>query len=130
MAKPLKDKSPVTIKRKITEYFKACDTDGRPYTVAGLALALDSDRDEVLSLFRTGQKETEIQEIVREALARCESYAEEQLLSGKNASAVIFYLKKNFPEIGERGDFEPENEPGLAGPLESEINRTRRQTSE
>ena len=43
----LKFGSPAALEEKINNYFKECDEQGRPYTIAGLAYFLDCDRQTI-----------------------------------------------------------------------------------
>jgi len=91
MAKPLKFKSVKELQKKIDAYFKACDQnkrvyvlkdgktiqipDPKPYTITGLALALDTTRE---TLCDYGEKDG-YSDTIRRAKLRCENYAEESL---------------------------------------------------
>jgi hypothetical protein len=54
VGRPLKFKTPKEIEDKANEYFNMCDEKGKPYTITGLAIALDTDRK---TLINYGEKE-------------------------------------------------------------------------
>lgn len=76
----------------IDQYFDKCDKDGRPYTMSGLALALDIDRT---TLVRYGEKDL-FANLVKKAKAKVEQQLEESLHRLGNNSGVIFNLKNNY----------------------------------
>lgn len=80
------------LQKKINDYFKMCDEKGKPYTITGLALALDLDRKALLEY--SGKEE--FSNTVKKAKARVEAYAEEYLYGSKQTAGVIFNLKNNF----------------------------------
>ena len=45
MGRPLKYKSAKLLQEKIDEQFKYCDENNKPYTITGLAVFLDVDRE-------------------------------------------------------------------------------------
>lgn len=93
----------------IDEYFESCFTDKpiedkegnvigvervqvRPYTITGLAIALDLDRDSLLNY----QKDSEFFGTISRAKLKCHNYAEELSMTSKNPNGVIFNLKNNY----------------------------------
>lgn len=80
------------LENKICAYFAECDLKEKPYTICGLAYALDIDRKTLLNY----EKSSEFFPTIKKAKLRCEMYAEEQLYVGKNAAGVIFNLKNNY----------------------------------
>lgn len=64
----------------------------RPYTVAGLALALGMSRE---TLLRYGEDEV-FADVVSRAKDKVHAYTEEQLIAGRNPSGAAFSLKNNF----------------------------------
>jgi len=96
---------------RVNEYFDSCwvdkvteniDKDGactmstvryqnRPYTVAGLALALDMCRDTLCEYAKKG----EFSDIVKRAKLTIEMNVEESLIEGKNATGPLFWLKNH-----------------------------------
>lgn len=109
--RPRKFTDPAEFERKIEEYFESCwvdkitehtDKDGavtmstvryqnRPYTVAGLALALNMTRETLCQYVKDG----EFSDIVKKAKQKIEMFVEEILLEGKNAAGPIFWLKNH-----------------------------------
>lgn len=93
MGRPLKFESPEAMQELIDAYFKRCDIEEEPYTITGLALALDTDRH---TLINYGNKE-EFFHTIKKAKLRVENYAEKLLVSGKgNVTGVIFSMKNNY----------------------------------
>lgn len=102
----LKFKSPGDLQDKIDKYFNDCDKNNKPYTVTGLCLALDTTRQTLvnyeecfdkdwLKCLNDNEKMAYIDTIKR-AKARCENYAEIQLLDPnckKSPIGAIFALK-------------------------------------
>jgi hypothetical protein len=107
--RPLKFQSVEELQKKIDEYFESCDNrtrpyvtkdgdviqvpDPRPYTISGLALALDTTRRTLLDY---EQRDDEFSHTIRKAKARIESFVEESLWTPKIAAGVMFNLKNNF----------------------------------
>jgi hypothetical protein len=92
VGRPLKFDSPEQIEKIGEEYFKMCDESGRPYTITGLALALDTDRRTLVSY---GEKE-EFFNTIKKLKSKVEGYAEEALYRNSNTAGVIFNLKNNY----------------------------------
>ena len=92
VGRPLKFKTPEEIENKANEYFEKCDKEDRPYTITGLAMALDTDR---ITLIRYEDKE-EFSNTVKKLKQKVENYAEEKLFNGGNTAGVIFNLKNNY----------------------------------
>lgn len=116
--RPRKFETIEKLQRKIDRYFKSCwaqkmdvlgnpmfirDKSGKqtkkkvliqikPYTVTGLAVFLDVDRDTLLNY----EAKSEFFGTIKRAKQRCETYAEESLFIGKNVSGAIFNLKNNY----------------------------------
>lgn len=87
--RPLKFETVEILQERIDAFFKECDDKKEPYTITGLALALDTCR---LTLVRYESKD-EFSNTVKNAKLKCENYAEKLLLSGSNAAGSIFALK-------------------------------------
>ncbi len=62
-----------------------------PYTITGLALALDTSRETLLDY----EEKDKFSDTIKKAKARCHSYAERQLFGG-NPTGPIFNLKNNY----------------------------------
>lgn len=91
--RPLKYKTKEELQEKIDKYFIQCDKDKKPYTVTGLAMALDLDRKALISY---GDHE-EFSYTIKKAKAKVERWLEENLISGQgNATGIIFNLKNNY----------------------------------
>ena len=91
--RPPKYKTAEEMQKKIDEYFMQCDKEKRPYTVTGLALALDLDRKALISY---GENE-KFSNTIKKAKAKVERWLEENLISGQgNAVGIIFNLKNNY----------------------------------
>lgn len=90
--RPLKFKSPKDIEDAANEYFKICDEKGKPYTITGLAIALDTDRKTLLNY----EDRDEYFPTIKKVKQKVENYAEEKLFNGSNTAGVIFNLKNNY----------------------------------
>ena len=90
--RPMKFKTPEEIELKANEYFEMCDKEHRPYTITGLAIALDTDRQ---TLINYTNKE-EFFDTIKRVKQRVENYAEEKLFNGQSTAGVIFNLKNNY----------------------------------
>ena len=90
-AKKYKDEKELSI--LIDKYFKDCDDSDKPYTMSGLAYALDIDRTTLINygedkLFST---------LIKKAKNRVQAQLEENALMGKgNSTFTIFNLKNNY----------------------------------
>jgi hypothetical protein len=128
--RPLKFQSVEELQAKIDQYFKSCwrqkidmwgnpifakDKDGKktdepvmvqfiPYTITGLAVALDTYRDVLLD-YESGKYDDpekaddlndQFSNTIKRAKERCHGYAEESLFIGKNPTGAIFNLKNNY----------------------------------
>lgn len=107
--RPLKFKSAKELQAKIDEYFEMCDNrtekvllksgevadipNPRPYTISGLALALDTTRRTLLDYEKRGD---EFSHTIRRAKQKIENFVEESLWTPKIATGVMFNLKNNF----------------------------------
>jgi hypothetical protein len=89
----MKYKSVEDMQRDIDEYFKECDASGRPYTVSGLAYALNTTRRTLLDY----EDKDEFSHTVKKAKAKIERFNEELLYSKDvSTTGVIFNLKNNY----------------------------------
>ena len=91
--RPLKFNSAVEMQTAINEYFAKCDAEDRPYTVSGLAVALDTNRQTLINY----EGKDEFVDTIKNAKAKIEAYNEEMLYN-KNIPTVgvIFNLKNNY----------------------------------
>lgn len=106
IGRPLKFTTPEDMQEKIDAYFDECDKEKRPYTVTGLALALDTDRITLLEYenandenFKrlTKEEQKAFSNTIKRAKERCQKYAEEQLFrTGGQVAGVIFNMKNNY----------------------------------
>lgn len=94
--RPLKFKSVDELQEKIEHYFESChNMNGdliRPYTISGLALALDTSRQTLLDY----EDKEEYSDTIKKAKAKIENFAEEQLFTNRNTAGVIFNMVNNW----------------------------------
>lgn len=115
--RPPKYKTVKQIQKKIDEYFESCfrpvvtlnketheyetirDNEGnifkeqyKPFTITGLADALDMTRQSLLNY----SKNEEFFDTITRAKRKCESYAEERLFDKDGANGAKFSLANNF----------------------------------
>lgn len=86
--KPLRFATPEDLKKEIDAYFDKCEKENRPMTYAGLAYALDIDRQ---TLYNYAKRDAYFDTIKR-ARDRVQAYVEEQIITRGNAG-TIFYAK-------------------------------------
>lgn len=90
-AKKYKDEN--ELKKLIDKYFNECDDKEKPYTMSGLAYALDIDRT---TLVNYGEDEL-FSTLIKKAKNRVQAQLEENALIGKgNSTFTIFNLKNNY----------------------------------
>lgn len=93
MARPKLYTSVEKMEQDIEKYFIDCDEKEKPYTMSGLAYALDMDRKSLLNY----SKDATFFPTIKKAKQRVEQQLEENALSGKaNATFTIFNLKNNY----------------------------------
>ena len=92
MARPKKYDKVEDMQRDIDNYFKTCDDKERPYTVSGLANALDLTRQSLLNY----EEDDEFFDTIKRAKSKIEQFVEESLFTGSNTAGVIFNLKNNY----------------------------------
>lgn len=84
------------VAQRVTEYFRICEQDDIKPSVAGLCLALDTDRQYLWEL-RTKGKNPEVADILKKATKTLELQLINNFQSGKiNPVAGIFLLKNHF----------------------------------
>jgi len=66
-------------------------TEQKPYTITGLALALDTSRETLLDY----EDKAEFSDTIKKAKDKCHNYVEKSLLTG-NPTGAIFNLKNNY----------------------------------
>lgn len=93
VARPKLYNSVEQMQKIIDKYFKMCDEKGKPYTMSGLACALEMDRRSLLNY----SKDEKFFPTIKKAREKVEQQLEENALLGKsNATFTIFNLKNNF----------------------------------
>ena len=93
MARPKLYTSVEKMEEDIEKYFNECDEKEKPYTMSGLAYALDMDRKSLLNY----SKDEQFFPTIKRAKEKVEQQLEENALSGKaNATFTIFNLKNNY----------------------------------
>ena len=93
MARPKLYDSVEKLQKDIDDYFKMCDKKEKPYTMSGLALALDMSRQSLINY----SKDEEFFDTIKKAKQRVETQLEENALFNKaNPTYTIFNLKNNF----------------------------------
>ena len=80
------------MQQKIDKYFKECDKNNEPYTITGLALALDLDRKSINNY----AKDSGFFPTIKKAKLRVENYLEKHLIMDSSATGIIFNLKNNY----------------------------------
>jgi hypothetical protein len=92
LGRPAKYTSAEDMQRDIDKYYRDCEKRNVPYTVAGLAVALDMDR---ASLVNYSNKEAFF-DTIKKARQKIEASAAERLEKQPNCTGIIFSLKNNF----------------------------------
>lgn len=125
IGRPAKYETKEEIQKKIDEYFDSCyrpirilvkdtntyitlkDDNGdvikeqyRPFTVTGLADALDMSRQSLLNY----SKDEEFFDTIMRAKRKCEMYAEERLFDKDGANGAKFSLANNFESWKDKKD--------------------------
>jgi hypothetical protein len=91
--RPCKFETVEQLQKAIDEYFDYCDENNKPYTVSGLAYALDTTRRTLLDY----QEKEEFSHTIKKAKAKIEQFNEELLYSKDVPTVgVIFNLKNNY----------------------------------
>lgn len=80
------------MQQKIDKYFNDCDMNKEPYTITGLALALNLDRKSINNY----AKDSEFFPTIKKAKLRVENYLEKRLINDSSATGIIFNLKNNY----------------------------------
>lgn len=90
--RPLKFKTPGELQEKVDTYFDTCNQLGEPYTITGLALALDTSRETLVNY----EKKDTYFDTIKRAKLKCQNYAEKFLYTSRNVTGAIFNLKVNY----------------------------------
>lgn len=80
------------MQQKIDKYFNECDINKDPYTITGLAIALDLDRKSINNY----AKDSEFFPTIKKAKLKVENYLEKRLINDSSATGIIFNLKNNY----------------------------------
>ena len=97
MGKPRLFQDAAKLQERIDAYFDDCRDRGAPYTITGLAVALETSRRLLLDIQKSDHYPNDFKEIVNLAKARVLQQTEEGMMSGSlNATGCIFTLKNNF----------------------------------
>ena len=132
VGRPLKYKTPEEMQKKIDEYFESCyraimvfnkdksqyevvkDNNGnivkeqyKPFTITGLANALDLSRRDLLSY----NEKDEFRNTVTRAKSIVEQYAEERLFDRDGNRGAIFSLSNNFKGWADKQQTETTKDP-------------------
>lgn len=91
---PMKFQSVEELQEQIDQFFNECKESKRPYTITGLALALDTNRQTLMNYEKEPGYEWFF-DTIKKAKARVENYVEERLF-GNQVAGPIFNLKNNF----------------------------------
>lgn len=96
VGKPLKFESVEELQNMIDDYFESCLNQHRdiirPYTISGLALALNTSRQTLINY----ENKDEYFDTIKRAKLRCENFAEESLFTSKQTAGVIFNMVNNY----------------------------------
>ena len=95
LGRPRKFQSVEELQEKIDAYFAGCDEKGEAYTISGLALVMDTNRQTLIN-YQELEEYASFFDTIKKAKLRVESYAENRLYSGQQVAGVIFSLKNNF----------------------------------
>lgn len=93
MARPKLYEEANDMQKIINAYFNMCNEKDKPYTMSGLANALNMSRQSLINY----SKDNEFFDTIKKARSRVEQQLEENGLIGKaNATFTIFNLKNNY----------------------------------
>lgn len=98
MARPLKYKTVKELEQAIKRYFSSAEATGRPLTISGLALALDTSRQTLLDY----EAKEGFTDTVKKAKLKIENWTEEQLFTNPRTAGIIFNLTNNFGWINKQ----------------------------
>jgi len=95
------------VQKLIDNYFKQCKKDKEPYTVIGLALALDLNSRQALLNYENEEKHKDLEPAERKAIVdaikkakmKIEKFLEINLFEGRQVAGTIFNLKNNYNYI-------------------------------
>ena len=105
--RPVKYNSADKVEKLLGVYFKKCDTDDIPYTVSGIALALDLSNREALQRYEKGKNKSlpdivkqQLMDVIKKAKLKVENQQEIKMLKS-NSSMALAWLKCNAKWIEE-----------------------------
>lgn len=90
--RPPKYKKKEEIQELIDKYFCDCDKNDEPYTVTGLALALNISRQDLINY----SNKEEFFDTIKKAKLKVENYLEKRLIKDNSCTGIIFNLKNNY----------------------------------
>ena len=93
VGRPLKFKTPQELEDKIQAYMEKCDEREVPYTIEGLAVACECDRQTILNYSYKDEYFGTINKYKAKILAQLQELA---LVGKTNATVTIFNLKNNY----------------------------------
>lgn len=122
MARPKLYTNKEQVQQIIDEYFKLCDEKDKPYTMSGLAYALNMSRQSLINY----SKDEEFFDTIKKAREKVEIMLEESLYRLGNNSGIIFNLKNNYGwrdniEVTDKHELSKVEE--LLGKIEDEANK-------
>lgn len=88
-------KTPDELVEVVTQYFKNCDRNEKPYTISGLALFLGLST-ETLRRYEKEYGDTEYADIIKRAKQTVEVYTAEATFDNKKFQGAKFNLQNNF----------------------------------
>lgn len=96
----MKFSSPEELEEKVEAYFAHCDENNEPYTISGLALALDTTRCVLLDY----EGKDGFSNTIKMAKAKCEAFAEKRLYGNGQVAGAIFNLTNNYERWSNKQD--------------------------
>lgn len=96
LGRPRKFTDAEEMQQAIDAYFSAQDAAGKPYTMAGLARALDCGTKTLRNYEDAEHAAVEFVQAVKRARQRVEEWTEERLFGKGHPAGPIFSLKNNF----------------------------------
>lgn len=91
--RPLKFKSAKDLQQKIDDYFAYAEANGKPYSIAAMAVYLDCSRE---CLYHYANEKEEYSDLVKRAISKCMAQLEERLLDGKQNVTGGIFIAKNY----------------------------------
>lgn len=97
VGRPLKFGTVEELQVKIYDYFESCHNEMgetvRPYTITGLAYALDTSRKVLLDY---ENRDDAFSYTIKRAKLKIENFAEESLFTSKQTAGIIFNMVNNY----------------------------------